>query len=324
MELANHTGDAVLGKKIGIRAVHSVDRVVFSVPELVAANSFYSDFGLDVVAADGKLHLKTFDHPHIWAEIIQADVPKRLQFVRFGIFAEDEAYFAKKISDSGLATTPHPLGSKDSIWLKGPDGFPIQLVVADKVSPSVRSSPAATAPISPGAGAASPRSKAPPVRPRHLSHVLLFTPDVHRGVAFYQDVLGLKLSDHSGDGIAFMHGAHGSDHHLVALAKSHACGLHHLSWNVGSVNEVGLGGEHMKARGHTQGWGVGRHVLGSNYFYYVRDPWGSWCEYSFDIDHIPASLQWAAQDHPGEDSFYAWGPPVPADFVTNHEYPAVV
>lgn len=30
-----------------IKAVHSIDRVVFIVPELAAANAFYSDFSLD-------------------------------------------------------------------------------------------------------------------------------------------------------------------------------------------------------------------------------------------------------------------------------------
>ena len=309
------------GKRLGIRAVHSVDRVVFTVPELAAAESFYSDFGLDVVQVGGKLHLKTFDNPHIWAEIIAGEAPKRLQFLRFGIFAEDEAYFAQKVRDLGLGTAPHHLGSKDGTWLNGPDGFPLQLVVADKASPSVRSSPAVVAAVPPGAGSAPARSKAPRIQPRHLSHVLLYTSDVRRGIAFYRDILGLKLSDHSGDGIAFMHGAHGSDHHLVAMAKSHASGLHHMSWDVGSIDEIGFGAEHMKDKGHTQGWGVGRHVVGSNYFYYVRDPWGSWCEYSFDIDHIPSSLDWTATDHPAEDSFYVWGPSVPADFVTNHEYP---
>ena len=317
MGLATETA----GKKPGIRAVHSVDRIVFTVPTLPDAENFYSDFGLDVMHANGKLHLKTFDNPHVWAEIIEGEAPKRLQYLRFGIFAEDEAYFAQKVRDLGLDTEPHPLGTKDGIWLNGPDGFPLQLVVADKASPTVRSKPTVVVPVPPGAGAAPPRSKAPRVKPRHLSHVLLFTSDVHRGIAFYRDVLGLKLSDHSGDGIAFMHGAHGSDHHLVAMAKSHATGMHHMSWDVGSVNEIGLGAEHMKDKGHTQGWGVGRHVVGSNYFYYVRDPWGSWCEYSFDIDHIPSDLDWVAADHPGEDSFYAWGPGVPADFVTNHEYP---
>jgi hypothetical protein len=62
-------------------------------------------------------------------------------------------------------------------------------------------------------------------------------------------------------------------------------------------------------------------VLGSNYFYYVRDPWGSWAEYSCDIDFVPHDLDWPAADHPPQDSFYAWGPAVPHDFITNHEQP---
>jgi len=82
---------------------------------------------------------------------------------------------------------------------------------------------------------------------------------------------------------------------------------------------VGSGMEQMLAAGYKQGWGVGRHVLGSNYFYYVRDPWGSFCEYSFDIDYIPKGFSWPTANHPPEDSLYMWGPPVPADFVTNHE-----
>jgi catechol 2,3-dioxygenase len=64
---------------------------------------------------------------------------------------------------------------------------------------------------------------------------------------------------------------------------------------------------------------LGRHVLGSNYFHYVQDPWGSFSEYSADIDYIPATCDWAAGDHPPDDSFYAWGPNVPEDFVHNYE-----
>jgi catechol 2,3-dioxygenase-like lactoylglutathione lyase family enzyme len=157
------------------------------------------------------------------------------------------------------------------------------------------------------------------VRPRHLSHVLLFTPDVDRQVAFYRDVLGLRLSDRSADIIAFMHGAHASDHHLVAFAKSDAPGYHHSSWDVASLDDVGVGAESMKARGYAHGWGVGRHVLGSNYFYYVQDPWGSWAEYSHGIDFVPADVEWPAADHAPEDSFYLWGPPPPEDFVINRE-----
>ena len=79
--------------------------------------------------------------------------------------------------------------------------------------------------------------------------------------------------------IAFMHAVHGSDHHVIAFVKSDGPGLHHLSWDVGSINDIGLGAMQMADRGFSAGWGLGRHVLGSNYFHYVRDPWGSYAEY---------------------------------------------
>jgi catechol 2,3-dioxygenase len=157
------------------------------------------------------------------------------------------------------------------------------------------------------------------VRPLYLSHVLLFSADVARARAFYEDVLGLRLSDHAGSVIAFLHTPHGSDHHLLALAQSDGGGLHHSSWCVDALDDVGLGMEQMVAAGYPDGWGVGRHVLGSNYFRYVRDPWGSFVEYSFDIDFIAPGQEWPAADHPAHDSLYVWGPALPADFVTNHE-----
>ena len=157
------------------------------------------------------------------------------------------------------------------------------------------------------------------MHPRRLAHVLVFTVDIPKTIAWYRDVLGMRLSDRSGDMIAFMHGIHGSDHHMIAFVKSDGPGLHHLSWDVPSINDIGLGATHMADKGFSKGWGLGRHVLGSNYFHYVRDPWGSYAEYSSDIDYVPVDFDWQAQDHPGEDSFYVWGPNPPEDFAFNHE-----
>ncbi len=149
--------------------------------------------------------------------------------------------------------------------------------------------------------------------------MLLFSSDVPRSVRFYTETLGLRLSDHSGDIIAFLHGAHASDHHMLAFAKSDGPGLHHSSWDVATLDDVGVGMQQMIDRGYPDGWGVGRHVIGSNYFRYVRDPWGSFAEYSYDIDFIPADVEWKAADHEPADSFYVWGPPVPDYFIVNHE-----
>jgi hypothetical protein len=75
----------------------------------------------------------------------------------------------------------------------------------------------------------------------------------------------------------------------------------------------------MVDRGWQPGWGFGRHVIGSNFFYYIRDPWGSLAEYFYDLDQIPETCAWEPRDFPAADSLYSWGPPVPADFGENKE-----
>lgn len=311
-------------RRAGVTAVHSLDRFVLSVPDLAQAQRFYQAFGLDARMHDGWLDLHTFgpDHrEHAWASIFGGVRRKRLEYLRFGIDAHDVESFRRRISLHGLACEPHPLSDGSGLWLASPDGMAMQLAVADKVSPSHKCQPVPPPRRAPGKGAAPARSQAAAVRPRALSHVLCFTADVPRMLEFCIQVLGLRLSDRSGDAVAFLHTPHGSDHHLVAFAKSAGPGLHHSSWDVGSLDEVGCGAEQMRLAGYDKGWGMGRHVLGSNYFHYVRDPWGSFAEYSFDIDFVPHTVDWPAANHPAEDSSYLWGPVPPDDIITNHEIP---
>jgi len=306
-------------RRPGVLGVHSINRLVLSVPDLAEARRFYETFGLDVRASGNRIDLYTFGHPHCWISLYGDGQPRRLQYLSFGIFADDEPAFRQRIAKAGIGAEPHPLSDGSGVWLRDPDGVTLQIVAAPKSTPSVKSVPTAVPPAAPGHGVAPSRSRAGVVHPRRLSHLLRFTPDIPRMIAFYTDTLGLRLSDRAEDLVAFMHAPHGSDHHVLAFAKSEAPGFHHSSWDVGSVHEVGLGAERMREAGYDKGWGLGRHVLGSNYFQYVRDPWGSFAEYSHDIDFVPAGLDWPAGNHPPEDSFYVWGPAVPEYFIQNFE-----
>lgn len=319
-------------RRTGVTAVHSVERIVFTVPDIEPAQKFYSAFGMDLKSPDSaggpRVDLYTHGNPHCWMSVVANGQPKALQYISFGIFAEDETAFKQKIQASGLGCAPHPMvdvigGKVGGLWLRSPDGVVLHLVVADKVSPSRKTPKSETRGLPRKDASAPMRSQSSQVRPRWLSHVLLFSPDVSRMVEFGEKILGLRLSDRSGGLVAFMHTPHGSDHHLLAFVQASAAGLHHTSWDVGSLDEVGEGSEQLRAAGYPDGWGVGRHVLGSNYFYYARDPWGSFAEYSFDIDFVPAATDWIAGDFPPEDSFYLWGPAVPEWFVTNTEAPPV-
>ena len=78
----------------------------------------------------------------------------------------------------------------------------------------------------------------------------------------------------------------------------------------------------MLDSGYRDGWGLGRHVIGSNFFHYIRDPWNTMAEYFCDIDHIPEDAEWDVRNWPEEDLLYLWGPRTPADFAHNFEAPA--
>jgi len=306
-------------RRTGVTAVHSLHRFVFTVPDLDDAQRFYAAFGLDVRREGDRIDLHTFGHPHRWGSIYRAPGRKKLQYLSFAVFPEDLEPLRRHLDKVGAPQAKaHPLADEEGQWLTDPDGTAVQVLVAAKCSPDANDVPnSRVVPV--GTAAAPSRSTAKPVRPIRLSHVLLFSTDVQRSARFYRDMLGLRLSDQSGDVIAFLHGAHSSDHHMLAFAKSEGPGLHHSSWVVADVDEVGMGMEQMTTLGYADGWGVGRHVIGSNYFRYVRDPWGSFAEYSAGIDFIPADIEWRAADHPLADSFYVWGPPPPDYFVVNQE-----
>lgn len=311
-------GQIGITKRPGELGVHSMDNFKMVVPDLQVAENFYKSFGLDVREEGGSLGLYTFGSDHRWVSIGEGS-QKKLNYLSFGVFEEDFDRMKKRVENESIKLIDPPKGlNSNGIWFYDHNNVLIEISISAKTSPDVKSGFFMDS-VPAGVAAASTRSAANIVQPTRLAHVLIFTKDVLKAIDFYSRILGLRLSDQSGDGVCFMHGIHGSDHHLIAFAKSNAPGLHHCSWDVGSINEIGLGAMQMADKGYSKGWGLGRHVLGSNYFHYVKDPWGSYAEYSADIDYIPLDQNWEAGDFPGEDAFYLWGPESPKDFVHNYE-----
>lgn len=299
-------------------AVHSIDHFALNVPSLADAERFFGTFGLAVERIAEGLDLRAGDG-HRWARVLPA-AHKSMAYLSFNCYEQDFAAIEAKVKAAGASLDAAAPGcvAGDGIWFRDPDGNLLQVRVGAKCMPDDKS-PLVSEQVPANARGANTRATLGTVRPRRLSHVLLFTPDTARAVGFYGKALGLKLSDKAADIIAFTHAPHGSDHHLVAFVKSGAKGWHHASWEVASLDEVGRGAAQMAAAGFSKGWGTGRHVLGSNYFNYVEDPWGSFCEYSAGIDYISSGSEWPAGDHQPEDSFYQWGPDVPDNFVINTE-----
>jgi len=311
-----------VNRRPGVVGAHSLDHYSLSVPDVDEAAAFYVRFGLDVRAKGDEFDLYTRGGAHRWGRY-RPGAAKTLDYLSFGIFEDDLPAFRERLKSRDIALLRPPKEAEDDagLWFRDDDGMLVELRVAQKCSPDAKSS-VDNPTVGENVAAMPLRANAPFVRPRRLSHVLVFTSDVARAIDFYTHTVGLGLSDAAGDAIAFMHGLHGSDHHLVAFAKSNARGFHHSSWDVESVSDVGLGAMQMADAGHMRGWGLGRHVLGSNYFHYVRDPWGSYCEYSHDIDFIRGDGSWKPSHVTPENGFYLWGPAPPDDFAHNYESPS--
>ena len=305
-------------KRPGELGVHSLDHFHFAVPDLQVAEKFYAEFGLDIRQRRNELTVATFAQEHVWGSIGQG-ARKRHGYMSFGAYEEDIEGFAKRLQAQGVQRLDPPKGvDSNGLWFRDHDGNLIEIKVAPKTSPNEKADfgvrkTGVNGRIAPF------RSTRPRTNPRRLAHILMFTCDVSKAIDFYTRVLGMRLSDRSGEGIAFLHGIHGSDHHMIAFAKSNAPGHHHFSWDVGTVDDIGEGATHMLEKGYVKGWGLGRHVIGSNFFHYVQDPWGSFSEYSADIDYVAVDCDWKAMDAPPEDSFYVWGPNPPGDFTHNYE-----
>ena len=299
--------------------VHSLDCFALEVPSLDQAEHFFSAFGLEVTRENQRLALRCVDDLRPWG-YCYAGAAKRLAYLSFNCFADEYAALVEQVRahPDVRPAAGGPYVSKEGAWFQDIDGNLFQIKTGPKRTLSDAPVPAEVR-RPPGTRGAPIRSRAPRVQPRRLSHVMLFTRDVQALVKFYLEVLGLRMSDWSRDIVAFTHARHGSDHHLLAFVKSEASGWHHSSWDVPGVNEVGMGAAQMQAAGYAEGWGTAQHVLGSNYFHYVRDPWGSFAEYSADIDYIPAGTPWDSREYDPEDSLYLWGPDMPEYFVLNTE-----
>ena len=87
-------------------------------------------------------------------------------------------------------------------------------------------------------------------------------------------------------------------------------GLNHLSWEVGDLDDVYAGSEHLAAKNRSHEWGIGRHLLGSQIFDYWRDPWGH------ELEHWTDGDLFTAADAPNKASMadlldVQWGAPHP-------------
>jgi len=303
-------------------AVLGVVGFTLEVADMDAGLVFYTAAGLVADVGEDKATLICPGGKTPCVTLIGGGTRMRLHHVTLRADALDE--MAVRVPAHGGTVVDAPAGfGADGLWVSDPHGVLFHLVeLAPEPAPLAGPRFAINAPgeiVRVRQSAMAPSSSYPPARPRKLGHVALFTPDVLASVDFVTEAFGMALADRAQDVVAFCCARHNSDHHVLAFAKSPGTGLHHASFQVADPDEVGRAGQALAnaaGRGH---WGFGRHTIGSNFFHYIQDPWGSWFEYYSDMDFIDDHALWQPTVYGMEDAMANWGPPVPADFVHNYQ-----
>jgi catechol 2,3-dioxygenase-like lactoylglutathione lyase family enzyme len=164
-----------------------------------------------------------------------------------------------------------------------------------------------------------------PRPPRRLGHLVIGTPDLAATRDLLVDGLGFKVSDDMAPIISFLRCS--TDHHNVALVESAVPILQHYSWECDDVDHVGhTATALLRVEPERQAWGFGRHYIGSNYYWYLRDPAGSFLELYSDMDVIDDDEEWetVGRNDPGfEHVANSWGPDLPLEFIEPTDMPVL-
>ena len=290
-------------------ALHRLASITIGVPNVEDTARYYAEFGL---TRDGDRFSTTDGGEQLC--IVEAPSRRLVELVIGADDPDDLDRVARRLAGLGVPTERHPTRLSAIEMHSG-----VRVIVEN--SPRISQVPAVVAPGN-GPGRvertndrASAVLRDAPIRPRKLGHVVIGTPDAEASQRFFVDGIGFKVSDQVPGIASFMRCS--TDHHNLLIQPSPVAFLHHSSWQVDDVDEVGRGATRM-LDGHPERhtWGLGRHSIGSNFFWYLRDPAGSFSEYYSDMDTITDDQLWTPGTwEPSLRALYTWGPDLPPSFL---------
>jgi catechol 2,3-dioxygenase-like lactoylglutathione lyase family enzyme len=299
-------------------ALHRLTSITMGVPNVEETAAYYDEFGL---APDGNGWFTTRDAGR-QLRIVPA-LTRRLIDLHVGVDDSDDlARAAGNLERMGIGVERGPG------WISAVDkatGTRAYLEIAgrfeqDEVPPTPYNGPGRYERSNDRAPGVQRTDR---VMPRKLGHAVLGSTDYEATQAFFINGLGFKVSDHIKGAGTFMRCS--TDHHNVLVLGAPVSFLHHTSWQVDDVDDVGRGASSM-LEDHPERhiWGLGRHYGGSNFFWYLKDPAGNFSEYYSDMDCIVDDQLWTPQDLQGAQGLFSWGPPPPPSFLHPEDLAAMM
>lgn len=296
--------------------LHRMTSITIGVPNVAETAAYYEEFGLTPTGDGG---FRTSDGGEQLR--LEQTATRRLTEVGVGVENPDD-----------LDRIARQLDALDLTWTRDGDVLKTQEPIAGfratvSVAPRIEQEPGDVAEYNgPGRltreGRASGILREGPVAPRKLGHVVIGSTDQGATQKFFTEGLGFKISDKA-PFASFMRCS--TDHHNVLVQQAPLNFLHHTSWQVEDVDEIGRGATAMLEKDPSRHvWGLGRHHVGSNFFWYLKDPAGNFSEYYSDLDCIVDDALWKPGTFEGEKGLFNWGPPPPPSFLAPEDLAALM
>jgi catechol 2,3-dioxygenase-like lactoylglutathione lyase family enzyme len=292
-----------------------MNSITIGVPNVAETLAYYAEFGLSASGARPSVSDGVLSTTDGGEQLRIAHAPqRRLLALSVGVDDRDDLdRIVRQLRRLELDVTDEGTSIVTAEPIAG-----IRATVA--IAPRIEQTASVTPPYNSPGTVARPNTRAPgilrsdAVRPRKLGHVVIGSTDASATQKFFTDGLGFKVSDEVRGLAAFMRCS--TDHHNVLVQQAPLNFLHHTSWQVDDVDEVGRGASAMLAADPDRHvWGLGRHYIGSNFFWYLRDPAGNFSEYYSDLDCVVDDALWEPGVFGGANALYAWGPPPPPSFL---------
>ena len=264
------------------------DSLVFGVDDVAACERFFTDYGLKPAgngtfeALDGtSVVIRARDDESLPAPL---ETGSMLRKTIYGV--ADQATLDRIADELGKDRDVNTLDD-DSIESVDDLGFAIgfQVTVRNELDlpAELVNSPGAPPQRAVNAIGADPDAKP---KPRTLSHIVYFVPDAAKFEAFYANRLGFVTTDRFTGVGPFMRPAGTFEHHTLFCIQTPPFlqGCEHFTFHMAGPSEMMLAGKRFADKGYETFWGPGRHIMGSNWFWYFKSPLGCNVEYDADMD----------------------------------------
>ena len=283
--------------------LRNLNYLVLETKKLEEWRTFFTDFlGMEVVQDEGRQFKVRMDG-QAYRFIVRNGEEEILQSAGFQVrnradLRALQAHLAEHTIAS-FAGTPEEIAERqveDMIWFRDPEGLRLEVVANPMVLSHLPSMP-----MIPGGFLTDDMG---------FGHIAITAADLEACEAFYQNVLGFRLSDYicqdiQGFPVKFTFFHINPRHHTLALAGIPApYRMHHFMVEVGDIDAVGRALERAKTMEIPIHMEIGRHPNDRMLSFYAKTPSDSNVEFGTDGIEIRDEESWEVKTY---DAISEWG-----------------